>query len=588
MGASTVNSGTCHAGDADDCSEVVSEADVATMDDAHAADIRVSLMQKEHLHLKLSKQGQVRHSSHSHSHLKRSKQKQITKDDPDKFVETSGNNNWEEEREEAASERVWLSDLVNCTSGDGELISPVLKTQEMTLADYDEVVKAINDSYVNLVQDCNFTDCMQATWAGCVVNLAAHDFMDFRSDQSQGDGQYVPSGGSDGCISLTDAGNEGLIDCFNGTTVLEQMMSGDVAEKTVLPGLVQIYNKEFCSRISLADFVVIAAEAVINITRQPVLNSEKNPYIIRKPIDFRSQFKFGRTTATSCDDSIGFMPNPQKGCDAVNASLVSNLGLTWNQSAALMGARIFDGRYAGYGSASRLFNNDYYVSLVTKGWAPVHGLADDPDKTQWLRTDLGADIDAGLEGRLDSDMCLYHYMFDDLVYDEELYPDSKLNAKAAEVQNCKCAWTRVSDFLEAIEKYNGGEFCGSKTYYPVLEDLGFGAVGHMGQPTQNTLQFAKQRASCCGIRPPDQQLPLMEPSIDCGLPSKPLGKAAAAIKIFANSEEAWIDSFVEAWGVATTKREDIGEMSDLLYKLEESRWNPTEEPRWNPTVKPSI
>jgi hypothetical protein len=575
------------------------------MDDAHAADIRVSLMQKEHLHLKLSKQGQVRHSSHSHSHSKRSKQKQTTKDEPVKFVETSGSNNWEEEREEATSERVWLSDLVKCTNRGGELISPVLKTQEMTFADYDEVVKAISDSYVKMVQDCNFTHCTQSKWAGCVVNLAAHDFMDFRSDQFVGDGQYVTSGGSDGCVSLTDAGNEGLIDCFNGTTVLEQGIaenSSDIVEVTELPGLVQIYNEGFCSHISLADFVVIAAEAVINITRrtawiESVLDAEARP--VSKPIDFRSQFKFGRTTATSCDDAFGLMPNPQNGCDAVNASLVSNLGLTWNQSAALMGARIFDGMYAGYGNSARLFNNDYYVSLVTKGWAPVKGIANDPYKTQWLRTDLGADrfitdlgalpvIEAGLEGRLDSDMCLYHYMFDELVYDEELYPDSKLNAKAAEVQNCKCAWTRVSDFLPAIEKYNGGEFCGSKTYFPALEDLGFGAVGHMGQPTQNTLQFAKQRASCCSIRPPDQQLPLMEPSIDCGLPSKPLGKAAAAIKIFANSEEAWIDSFVEAWGVATTKREDIGEMSDLLYKLEESRWNPTEEPRWNPTVEPSI
>jgi len=150
-------------------------------------------------------------------------------------------------------------------------------------------------------------------------------------------------------------------------------------------------------------------------------------------------------------------------------------------------------------------------------------------------------------------MCLYHYMFDKQVNNEEKYPFTKLNAKSAEAQNCKCAWTRVSEFFPAIEKYNDGHFCGSPVYYPAVADLGFGPVGHLGLQSENTLNFAKQRVSCCSIRPLGEQFPAVEPSMDCGLPSNPLGKAAAAVKLFANSEEAWINSFLEAWEIATTR-----------------------------------
>jgi len=78
---------------------------------------------------------------------------------------------------------------------------------------------------------------------------------------------------------------------------------------------------------------------VMNITREDVLKSDTG----RKPVDFRSQFKFGRVTTTNCSHTLGLMPNAQNGCDAVSDSLVSALGLTWNQSAALMGAHTLGG-----------------------------------------------------------------------------------------------------------------------------------------------------------------------------------------------------------------------------------------------------
>ena len=45
------------------------------------------------------------------------------------------------------------------------------------------------------------------------------------------------------------------------------------------------------------------------------------------------------------------------------------------------------------------------VSLVLSGWGPVYGLKGDLDRAQWLRVDLGANKDKGLEAMLDSDMC---------------------------------------------------------------------------------------------------------------------------------------------------------------------------------------
>lgn len=35
------------------------------------------------------------------------------------------------------------------------------------------------------------------------------------------------------------------------------------------------------------------------------------------------------------------------------------------------------------------FNNDYYISMLTKGWAPQIGVGDNINKTQWKRIDKG-------------------------------------------------------------------------------------------------------------------------------------------------------------------------------------------------------
>ena len=66
-----------------------------------------------------------------------------------------------------------------------------------------------------------------------MLRLAGHDFMDF--DNSVG--------GSDGCVNFEDPDNMGLAQCVSASDIIK------------------VYD-EFCGSISLADFVVIAAEAI--------------------------------------------------------------------------------------------------------------------------------------------------------------------------------------------------------------------------------------------------------------------------------------------------------------------------------------
>ena len=73
--------------------------------------------------------------------------------------------------------------------------------------------------------------------------------------------------------------------------------------------------EEVCSRVSLADFFVIAAE--LAMTRL------SNYYIYREPffdqslgVKFRDRFKPGRITAESCPYSEGRLPDPEAGCSS--------------------------------------------------------------------------------------------------------------------------------------------------------------------------------------------------------------------------------------------------------------------------------
>jgi len=430
----------------------------------------------------------------------------------------------------------WPVQAVRCSE------NQAMKTEHMTLTDYDDAVASVQRLYQKMPAHCTATSCPRSDWAGCILRLGAHDFMDYSHQ----------AGGSDGCIALLDADNAGLIDCLAGTETMA--------------GLRDAYD-DFCSRISLADFIVIGAEAVMNITRQNVLNDQPN----RKQVDFRSKFKYGRVTNSKCESAIGKMPDAERGCDAVNDTLISNMGLTWKQSAALMGAHTLGGAFlqnSGYNGrwntaqSSLKFDNDYYLSLILKGWAPETAIGGNLGKNQWARVDMGAsDYQFGHEIMLDTDMCLFHSN-----YDFPVQPNN-IHASTSRIQGCNCAWTAPDYHLEAIAN-NNNEHCGTTLIYtsegeeePIASDDG--VAGHLGLINENTLNFTKQRLLCCGMQTTIADL-IIEPKIDCGQPYSSKGNANAAVDLFSRDEDAWLASYMEAWGIATSNgHPSLSALSDI-------------------------
>lgn len=376
-----------------------------------------------------------------------------------------------------------------------------MTTQHMTEADYDSITLKVQGLYQSLPSTCTATECPQADWAGCVLRMAGHDFMDYK------DGE----GGADGCVDLTDADNSGLAECLH---------AGEFGIS-----IADAYE-DFCESVSLADFLVIAAEAVMTASREHVTAEDSS----RSTIDFKSQFKFGRTTATTCDFAHGRLPNPENSCSAVKETFVDSMGLTWAQAAALMGvhtlgrAQVSNSGYNGWWSSalmSRKFNNDYFVSILAKGWSPEASVAGNPAKNQWKRADSGADEAAlGKEMMLNTDLCLAFSMDDEGAVE--------LDAATAAEAGCECAWGTPAAISTAITKYENGHFCGS-TDIPGKDN------------------FKLQRAICCGA----EFDKVSDAVIDCGLPLKPEGPAYSSIKKFANNEDKWIKVFKGAWKIVT-------------------------------------
>jgi len=400
----------------------------------------------------------------------------------------------------------------------------VLTTPKMSGDLYDKVIRTVMQALEGLPDTCTPTNCPQADVSGCIVRMAGHDFMDYRPD--------VGLGGSDACLDLKEPDNNGLARC---------VVNGDFG--------VSVYDmyKEFCDKISLADFIVMAAEGAMTFTRRIYLKE----FPSRKEISFKDKFLYGRTTAIECDFSTHILPNPEESCSDVQRVFLDNLGLTWTGAAALMGvhtlgrAKIQNSGYDGWWSDaenSRRFNNDYFVSLVTKGWMPERKLGGNKDKNQWINSNFNYDEEVhGKQMMLDTDLCL-------------LYSNSrnKYEEIRAADHSC-CAWTIPSAVPKAVELYAKGEFCGESEN--VTEFWGALATGKddadriakwkqfeakTGEKAMTV--FTDIREACCrGNRA----------APDCGGVTHPTGPAAHAVFEFADDDGLWQKEFLNAWRLVT-------------------------------------
>lgn len=135
-----------------------------------------------------------------------------------------------------AGDYLYPSQLFQCN--ETEVKKKLLRTaDDFTTQDYMDVAESVNELYDD-AEDQN-------AFAGCIVRLAGHDMMDFRYQfGSNGKTVINKRGGSDGCINFEDKDNRGLVECIEET------------------GLQDAYD-EHCGVVSLADFIVIAAEATM-------------------------------------------------------------------------------------------------------------------------------------------------------------------------------------------------------------------------------------------------------------------------------------------------------------------------------------
>jgi len=384
-----------------------------------------------------------------------------------------------------------------CPSG-----APATKTLCMTSSQYDDIVHQITA----IMQDyktnspCTNNHCVLADFAGCVLRAAGHDFMDFRNN----------AGGSDGCLRFDDPDNKGLINCLRG----DYNMDGDTDPDAFNKTLHDVY-RNFCGVVSLADFIVIAGEAVMGFTETSVAVNLRQ--------DFANNFMYGRLTSASCANAVA-LPNPLHGCRANEVTFLAPdaFNLTWRQTTALMGVHTIgkasreNSGYSGWwqdeDNVAR-FNNNYYISIVNHGWGPGTSLG---GKAQWIREDFNHDNGAAHpEMMLNTDMCL-------------AYGDHY-----AENASC-CAWERYSSLTSMnINEMHAGEpiFCG------FLESR---AGGNLSS------SFGIERSWCC-----------LQHATECasrvGDNLLPQGPAIDAVHAFAGNQDLWLSEFKAVWKLATEK-----------------------------------
>ena len=123
--------------------------------------------------------------------------------------------------------------------------------------------------------------------------------------------------------------------------------------------------------------------------------------------DVMRSAKYGRKTREECKWNVGRMPNPEHGVhgngfgeNGLQKIFIENIfrdyEFPWTLTAAIMGAHtvgrvnIENSGYDGHWSSAEqqgIFNNDFFKSLLYKGWGPELAVNDNTEKNQWQRID---------------------------------------------------------------------------------------------------------------------------------------------------------------------------------------------------------
>lgn len=169
----------------------------------------------------------------------------------------------------------------------------MLQEECLTSATYDAIDEDVADIAATFPDNES-----RSHFLGGIVRLAAHDFLDFNTNDST----YGP----DGCIDFANQSNAGLEEIWCAGCELTRVYEGSY------------------THISKADFWIAAANAVIRQTSSDGLN-------------LKDSFVWGRVDNDSCPDSAARLPAATS-CNEVEDALINRLGLSYTDAVALIGA----------------------------------------------------------------------------------------------------------------------------------------------------------------------------------------------------------------------------------------------------------
>merc|ERR1712048_1351772 len=236
-------------------------------------------------------------------------------------------------------------------------------------------------------------------------------------------------------------------------------------------------------------------------------------------------------TRSQCPKSGERMPAADRSCGPVEQTFHQRMNLSWKESVALMGVHTLgrvnrkNSKFVGWWSDpsnSGIFNNNYYKSMLSKGWSAFI-TRDGP--WQWIRSDVDGQAQFNDDGSLNDDKT-------QIMLDSDLCLGYKIRTSVIDRSCC---------FTEGMsDGCNTPENCCSTQTHPILAETSF--------------TFAGPRPSFVDDRNPDP----LAPHNFCNRQGQevPEDKSVSGtgdyVKEFARDQNAWIATFLQAWRQATT------------------------------------
>jgi hypothetical protein len=348
-------------------------------------------------------------------------------------------------------------------------------TAHMDEALYDYLAKAVVAVYTDHTDICMPDNCPRAEFMGCVVRLPGNDVMSYTTEDDK------HFGGADGCWE----NSRGLFSCSRG-----QVLS-----------LLDAY-REVCAQVSLGDFAVIAAEALMAFTATSPSEATTA---------FKRNFMYGRSTREECGTvSPKKLPSNATGCAGLSKLFIEHIyagydyPMTSIRSSMCTGTKCKPAPFTNKEAAGFDYKN------MSKAWyltAAVSGMRTMQNAQSYSKLEESSPVDSGYLKTMLSDGPRF----------DNGYFKAMVNAGVSEKP---CRLLCESSSFPWEKKCTWGLTCSG--------------CSQCDESPQ--VQVALSRAA---------------DGSDCDA-AKFLQPHALAVQQFAKDEKAWLQAFMEAWWIGTT------------------------------------